>query len=134
MTRITAIEGIGARYAEKLTNAGVTTVETLLAVAGREAGRARLAAQIGVTPQQVLEWVNRADLMRIKGIGSEFADLLESAGVDSVVELAQRNAANLLEALLEVNAARQLTQRTPAIRQVRRWIQDAKELPRAVWH
>jgi predicted flap endonuclease-1-like 5' DNA nuclease len=134
VTRIIEIEGIGARNAQKLINAGVSSVETLLAVAGPVSGRRQLARMIGVEEDRLLEWVNRADLMRIKGVGSEFADLLEAAGVDSPLELARRNAENLLQALLEVNANRQLTRRTPALNQVQRWINDAKTLPRAVFH
>jgi predicted flap endonuclease-1-like 5' DNA nuclease len=132
--KIIEIEGVGERYAGKLANAGVKTVERLLVVAGPVAGRQQLAQSVGVDDARVLEWVNRADLMRVRGVGSEFSDLLEAAGVDSPVELARRNAENLHERMLEVNAARKLTRRTPALSQVQRWIDHAKTLQRAVFH
>jgi predicted flap endonuclease-1-like 5' DNA nuclease len=134
VTKIIDIEGIGERYADKLSNASVRTVERLLVVAGPAAGRQQLAQSVGVDEARVLEWVNRADLMRVRGVGSEFADLLEAAGVDSPLELARRNAENLHEKMLEVNAARKLTRRTPALSQVQRWIDHARTLPRAVFH
>jgi predicted flap endonuclease-1-like 5' DNA nuclease len=134
VTKIIDIEGIGEVYADKLSNAGVRTVERLLVVAGPTAGRQQLAQSVGVDEARVLEWVNRADLMRVRGVGSEFSDLLEAAGVDSPVELARRNAENLHAALLEINAARRLTRRTPAVSQVQRWIDHAKTLQRAVFH
>lgn len=134
MARIIDIEGIGPTWAEKLKNAGVNTTESLLGTAGAPAGRERLAAVIGVAPERVLEWVNRADLMRVEGIGSEYADLLEEAGVDSCPELARRNAANLHEALVEKNAQREIVRQLPSLAMVERWVADAKSLPRVVTH
>jgi len=134
MTKIIEIEGIGETYAAALEKAGVATVEALLETAGSATGRQQLAEKTGVTPQRVLEWVNRADLMRINGIGSEYSDLLEAAGVDTVKELATRRADNLYAKLEEVNAAKKLVRRTPTQAEVEKWIAEAKTLPQKVTH
>lgn len=126
------IEGIGAVYAEKFQSAGVQTTDDLLQKGGSAKGRADLAAATGLTEKQVLEFVNRADLYRINGIGSEYADLLEAAGVDTVAELAQRNADNLAEALKKVNDEKQKVRNVPGAGEVAKWIEQAKSLPRAV--
>jgi predicted flap endonuclease-1-like 5' DNA nuclease len=126
------IEGIGATYAEKFKGADVQTTDDLLKKGGTSKGRAELATATGLTEKQILEWVNRADLYRIKGIGSEFADLLEAAGVDTVAELAQRSAENLAEKLKAVNAEKQKVRNLPSAEQVGEWIEQAKSLPRAV--
>ncbi len=134
MTRIIEIEGIGEKHAAALEAAGVSTVEALLEKAGAPSGRAALAESAGVTPQRILEWVNRADLMRIKGIGSEYADLLEAAGVDTVKELAQRRADNLQEKMAELNTAKNLVNRAPSVSEVEKWVGEAKTLPGMVSH
>ena len=134
MTKIIDIEGIGETYAKALQDAGVATTEALLDAAGSAAGRATLAEKTGVTPQRVLEWVNRADLIRINGVGSEYSDLLEAAGVDTVKELAQRRADNLHTKLAEVNTAKNLTNRAPSAAEVEKWIAEAKTLPAKVTH
>jgi len=126
------IEGIGATYAEKLKGADVQTTDDLLKKGGTSKGRAELASATGLTEKQILEWVNRADLYRIKGIGSEFADLLEASGVDTVAELAQRSAENLAEKLKAVNVEKQKVRSVPSAEQVGEWIEQAKSLPRAV--
>ncbi len=126
------IEGIGATYAEKFKGADVQTTDDLLKKGGTSKGRAELASATGLTEKQILEWVNRADLYRIKGIGSEFADLLEASGVDTVAELAQRSAENLAEKLKAVNAEKQKVRSVPSAEQVGKWIEQAKSLPRAV--
>lgn len=120
MARIIDIEGMDPVYAEKLTNAGVRTTEGLLRTAGAAKGRAELAARIGVDEGRVLEWVNRADLMRVRGVGSEYSDLLEATGVDSALELARRN------------AAKKLVRQLPSEAMVTRWIDHAKTLEHAV--
>ena len=132
MTRLTQIEGIGATYAEKLEQAGFSTIEALLERGASSAGRKELVAETGISATLILKWVNRADLARIKGIGEEYADLLEAAGVDTVPELAQRNAENLYAKLGEVNAEKHLVRRLPAASQVADWVAQAKELPRKV--
>ncbi len=132
MAKIIDIEGIGPVYAEKLAGVGITTVEALLKAGASPKGREALEEQTGIGHKQILEWVNLADLFRIKGVGEEYSDLLEEAGVDTVPELAQRNAENLYAKLREVNAAMELVRRLPAQSQVADWIQQAKALPRVV--
>jgi predicted flap endonuclease-1-like 5' DNA nuclease len=132
MTNIKDIEGIGAAYASLLMSAGVKTVEALLIRGATPQGREELSAATGINKKLILEWVNHADLYRIKGVGSEFSDLLEEAGVDTVVELAQRNADNLYQKLNEVNTVKAIVRRLPSANQVRDWIDQAKRLPRVV--
>jgi predicted flap endonuclease-1-like 5' DNA nuclease len=134
MANVIDIEGIGAVNAGKLKEAGVTTTEDLLSTAATARGRQDLAEKTGISSRNLLEWVNRADLFRIKGVGEEFSDLLESAGVDTVPELAQRNAENLLARLTEVNTQKNLTRRLPTLQQVGDWISQAKTMPRVVEH
>jgi predicted flap endonuclease-1-like 5' DNA nuclease len=132
VTRLIDIEGVGPAYAAKLQKAGVRSTESLLARGGTPAGRKEIAAKSGVSDALILEWVNHVDLFRIKGVGSEYADLLEAAGVDTVVELAQRNPDQLHPKLLATNQAKKLVRRPPGSGQVRGWIQQAKKLPRKV--
>lgn len=134
MANIEEIEGIGPALGAKLVAADVKTVEALLKAGGSAAGRKELAAKSGIDAGKLLEWVNRADLMRIKGVGSEFSDLLEASGVDTVKELATRNAANLFAKMTEVNTAKKLVRRTPTENEVERWVAEAKTLPPAVSH
>lgn len=126
------IEGIGETYAEKFKNAGVQTTDDLLAKGRTPKGREELAAATGLTENQILEWVNRADLQRVKGIDSEYADLLETAGVDTVAELAQRNAELLADMLSAVNEVKQKVRNTPGTELIEEWIWKAKALPKAV--
>ena len=132
MAKITAIEGIGDVYGAKLMDVGIKKTEDLLASAADPKSRKALAAAIGVEPAKVLHWANRADLFRIKGIGEEYSDLLEAAGVDTVPELAQRNAENLYKKMLEVNEEKKLVRRPPTLKQVQDWVAQAKELPRVL--
>ena len=132
MTSLIDIEGIGPKYAKKLKAIGVSTTEKLLEMGATPAGRKELASKSGITDTLILEWVNLADLFRIKGVGEEYSDLLEEAGVDTVPELAQRNAENLYAKLQEVNAAKELVRRLPAQSQVANWIEQAKSLDRVV--
>jgi predicted flap endonuclease-1-like 5' DNA nuclease len=128
------VEGIGAANAQRLEKIGVTSIEQLLRDGASPAGRRRLATESGIDERKLLEWVNHADLMRIKGVGSEYSDLLEAAGVDSVPELANRNAENLLAKMAEVNAAKKLVRRDPSLSEVQRWVAEAKTLDRIVTH
>ncbi len=132
MAKLEAIEGIGDVYAGKLRAAGVRGTNDLLKKGSTRQGRQALAELAGVSEKLVLEWVNHADLFRIKGIGPEYADLLEEAGVDTVPELAQRNPDNLYAKLAEVNEAKKLVRRLPTKEMVKAWVAQAKELPRVV--
>jgi predicted flap endonuclease-1-like 5' DNA nuclease len=132
MTALLTIEGIGEVYAQKLKGAGIATVEALLEKGTTPQGREDLAEASGISGKLILEWVNHADLFRIKGVAEEYSDLLEEAGVDTVPELAQRNAANLYAKLVEVNAAKKLVRRLPVQSQVTDWIEQAKALPRII--
>ena len=133
--KIEDVEGIGATFAAKLSEAGVTTTDALLERAGSGAGRDKLSEATGISEKLLLEWVNHADLMRINGVGSEYADLLEAAGVDSCAELAQRNAANLATTFREVDAARpNMVRRVPSEETVAGWIAAAKKLDKIVEH
>jgi predicted flap endonuclease-1-like 5' DNA nuclease len=129
---IIKIEGIGPKYAEKLTKAGIKTTRSLLEKAATKKGRTEVAKLSGIGETLILEWVNLADLFRISGIGEEFSDLLEETGVDTVVELAKRKPENLYKALCDVNEAKKLSRRTPSLKQVEGWVEQAKKLPRIV--
>jgi predicted flap endonuclease-1-like 5' DNA nuclease len=126
------VEGIGPVYAGQLEAAGVKTTDDLLSRGATPKGRDDLADASGLGHVLVLKWVNRVDLYRIDGIGSEYSDLLEIAGVDSVPELAQRNPENLTATLEEANLARNLVRRLPNVEMVANWIEQAKKLPRVV--
>lgn len=126
------VEGIGPVYAEQLGAVGVKTTDDLLERGAKPKGREDLEAATGIGHTLILKWVNRVDLYRVNGIGSEYSDLLEVAGVDTVPELAQRNAANLTETLAEANASRNLVRRLPTLETVTDWIEQAKKLPRVV--
>jgi predicted flap endonuclease-1-like 5' DNA nuclease len=132
MAQIEDIEGIGPQYAEKLKAAGITTVEKLLESGATAKGRDELATKTGINSKSILRWVNHADLFRIKGVAGQFSELLEAAGVDSVPELAQRNAENLQQALAQTNDEKHLAKTTPSLIQVTNWIEEAKTLPKVV--
>jgi predicted flap endonuclease-1-like 5' DNA nuclease len=132
MSSLLSVEGIGEKFAAKLKEAGVTSTDILLQKGSTPKGRKELAEQTGISEKLILEWVNHVDLFRIKGVGEEYADLLEEAGVDTVVELAQRNAENLYNNLVEVNAAKKLVRKMPVKHQVEDWIEQAKSLPRVI--
>ncbi len=133
-TPIADIEGIGPAFEAKLKDAGVASVEKLLEVGGTSKGRDGLAETTGISGKLLLTWVNHADLFRITGVAGQFAELLEASGVDTVPELAQRNAANLAAKMTEVNAAKNLTKGAVTEGQVQKWIDEAKTLTRAVSH
>jgi predicted flap endonuclease-1-like 5' DNA nuclease len=132
MANLIDIEGIGAVYADKLGAQGVTTTGDLLTAGATPKGRKDLEAATGISGALLLKWVNKADLFRVKGIGTQYSDLLEAAGVDTVVELGQRRADNLAAKMVEVNAQKSLVRQLPTEKQVADWIAGAKELPRAV--
>jgi predicted flap endonuclease-1-like 5' DNA nuclease len=132
MAKLEIIEGIGPVYAEKLRAAGIGSVSALLRAGATPEGRRDLEEKTGIGHEYILDWVNRADLMRIRGVGEEYSDLLEWAGVDTVPELAQRNSDNLIKKILEVNEEKRLVRRPPTRDMVARWIEQAKTLERAV--
>jgi predicted flap endonuclease-1-like 5' DNA nuclease len=132
MTKIIEVEGIGEVYAKKLAAAGVATTEVLLEKGATPKGRKLLAEAAGINEPLVLKWVNMVDLFRIKGIAGQYADLLEAAGVDTVVELAKRVPANLVEKMTEVNTAKNLVRKLPTLSQAEAWVEEAKKLPRVV--
>jgi predicted flap endonuclease-1-like 5' DNA nuclease len=134
MGSIDTIEGIGVKNATRLRKNRIRTTEALLKRGATRSGRREISAATGLTTTQILEWVNRADLMRVKGIGEEYSDLLEAAGVDTVKELRNRNPENLLARMLEVNRKKRLVRRVPTVPMVERWIAQAKELPPIVKH
>lgn len=130
MTALIDIEGIGEVYAQKLKDAGILTTEALLEQGATRQGRKDIAEKTDISDKLILRWVNHADLFRIKGVGEEYADLLEAAGVDTVPELAQRNPENLHQKLSETNQDKKLVRQLPAQSQVADWIEQAKQLPR----
>jgi predicted flap endonuclease-1-like 5' DNA nuclease len=132
MTSLIKIEGIGAVYAEKLRAQGIRSLEALLQNGLTPKSRQDLSTRSGVSEKLILEWVNLADLFRVKGIGEEYSDLLEEAGVDTVPELAQRNSANLYEALIAINQQKKLVRKLPTQAQVADWVSQAKSLPRLI--
>ncbi len=133
--RIEEVEGIGPAHGQTLVEAGVATTEALLERGATPAGRSALSEATGISGTLILEWVNHVDLMRIDGVGSEYSDLLEAAGVDSPPELAQRNAASLAITFQEVVAARPgIVRRIPTEAEVAGWIAQARTLPKVVTH
>ena len=130
--KIIDVQGIGPAYAEKLEKADIRTTGTLLKKGATPDGRKEIEAMTGIGNSLILEWVNLADLYRIKGIGSQYSDLLEEAGVDTVVELSKRVAENLRAKMLEINQAKNLVNKMPGVEQVENWIKQAKQLPRVV--
>ncbi len=132
--KIADIEGIGAKYAKELEKVGIKTTEALLKKCGTAKGRKTVSEPCKLTEKQLLEFANRADLMRVKGIGSEYSDLLEAGGVDTVKELKTRRADNLTAKLAEVNEKKKLVRRVPTETEVARWIAHAKTLKARISH
>jgi predicted flap endonuclease-1-like 5' DNA nuclease len=128
------IEGIGPEYGQKLRDVDIQTTDDLLRRCGEKKGREGVSTESGISEKHLLEWVNLADLMRINGVGEELADLLEEAGVDTVKELATRNAENLAEKMAEVNEKKNLTNRVPSAETVQKWIDEAGTLEPMVSH
>jgi len=126
---ITDIEGIGPAFADRLKGLRIRTTTRLLEAAKSPRGRKTLAEQTGIEPSRILKWANMADMMRIKGIGEEYSELLEAAGVDTVRELKHRNPKNLAQAMAAANAQRRLVRLLPSEKAVTKWIAEAKSLP-----
>ena len=132
MASLQYVEGIGPAYAEKLSEAGIRSTKKLLEQGSTPKGRKELETSTEISGKLILEWVNHCDLYRINGVGEEYADLLEEAGVDTVPELAQRNSDNLLAKMTEVNKEKKLVRRLPTASQVSDWVAQAKDLPRVI--
>ena len=133
-SKLLRVEGIGEEYAQKLSDAGVKTTNALLKQGATPKGRQEIAENSGISETLILVWVNHVDLFRIKGVFEEYADLLEEAGVDTVMELAQRNPENLYKKLVEVNEQKKLVRQLPGKSQVENWVAQAKQLDRAVFY
>ena len=132
MAKITEIEGVGEVNAAKLKKAGISSVEKLLKIGAEPAGRKEIASKSGFDEKLILKWVNFADLFRIKGVASEYSELLEAAGVDTVIELSKRVPENLQKKMEEVNQQKKLVRRIPTLKELGKWVRQAKELPRGV--
>ena len=130
--KIEEIEGIGVALGKKFRDVGITTTDALFKACVTKKQRKELAEKAGVEEAKVLKFANHVDLFRVKGIGSEYADLLEAAGVDTVKELATRNAENLVKKMTEVNEAKKLVRRVPPLKSVEGWVEQAKALPRGL--
>ena len=134
MGNVIDVEGIGEVHAGKLIAVGVATTAALLKQGASRDGRKKLAASADISDTLILKWVNHVDLFRIKGVATQYAELLEAAGVDSVPELAQRDPKNLYSKLGEVNAVKKLVRKLPTATLVADWVSQAKSLPRVVTH
>jgi len=130
--KIINIEGIGQTYAQKLISIGIKNSDDLLKKGKTPQGRKEISKQSEISEGLILRWVNLSDLIRIKGVGEEYSDLLEESGVDTVVELSNRNAENLQEKMLEINSKKKLVRRPPRLKDVEDWVSQAKKLPRKV--
>jgi predicted flap endonuclease-1-like 5' DNA nuclease len=128
MSSIDSIEGIGPAFAEKLQSINIQTVADLLRDGATAATRKDISEKTGFSTETILKWVNMADLMRINGVGGQYAELLERSGVDTVKELRNRNAENLVTKMEEINIELNLVNKTPALSQVEDWIAEAKTL------
>jgi predicted flap endonuclease-1-like 5' DNA nuclease len=130
MAKLTVVEGIGESYEAKLQEVGINSIEAYLEACSTKKGRNDLAEKAGISEKLILKWANHADLMRIKGIGGEYSELLEASGVDTVPELAQRKPENLYQKMLTVNEEKKLVRKPPALSQVEKWVAEAGTLPR----
>lgn len=132
--RIEEIEGIGPHYAKLLGREKIVTARALLQRCGKASGRRVVSAATGISETLLLKWTNRADLMRISGIGKQFSELLEASGVDTVKELRKRKAANLAAKMSEVNSQKKLARVAPSEKSVAKWIEAAARLQPMVSH
>lgn len=132
MSKLSTIEGIGDVYEAKLKEVGINSMEALLEACASKKGRIDIAEKSGISEKLILKWANHADLARIKGIGGEYAELLEAAGVDTVPELSNRKPENLFKKMQEVNDQKALVRKLPTQAQVENWVAQAKALPRVL--
>lgn len=122
------IEGIGKTFTKKLKDNGISTTDQLLDKAKTPKGRQKLAEETKIDEKRILKWANMADLMRVRGVGEEYSELLEAAGVDTVKELRNRKPENLAEKMAEVNEKKKLVRLVPGVKSVTKWVAHAKEL------
>ncbi len=134
MVKLTQIEGIGAVFSQLLQSIGIENQYQLLQICGERGGRNHVAKETGISNKLILKWTNQADLARINGIGEEYAELLERSGVDTVPELAQRNAESLLAMLQDTNDRLSLVRQLPGLTQIQSWIVQAQNLPKMVYY
>ena len=132
--KIDEIEGIGPSYREKLNTANIKTTDDLLSQCCDAKGRKEISGATGLNEGQLLKWANMADLMRISGVGKQYAELLEGAGVDTVKELRQRNATNLAEKMSEINAVKKLAKTSPSTSVVNGWVEQAQGMEPKISH
>ena len=132
MSDVIEVEGIGEVYAQKLKKAGIATTDALLEAGATPAGRQKIAQKSGISGKRILRWINHVDLFRINGIQKQYAELLEAAGVDTIPELAQRDASHLHPKLAEINRQKNLVGKLPGADQVADWVKQAKKLPRKI--
>ncbi len=132
--KISDIEGIGPKNAAKLQKAGVRSVAGLLKMCCDKKGRKKVAEESGIDASKLLKWANMADLYRIKGIGSEYSELMEASGVDTVKELRNRNPENLHAKMVEVNTKKKLVRQLPSSNQVTDFVAQAKKLDPVITH
>jgi predicted flap endonuclease-1-like 5' DNA nuclease len=130
--KLVKVQGIGPVFAGKLEAAGVTSTDDLLLKGCTPHGRKEIATQSGISGDLILKWVNHVDLFRIQGVGPQYAELLEAAGVDTVVELGKRVPEHLLKKMAETNSEHRKVQQLPSLAQVTSWVEQAKQLPRAI--
>ena len=132
--KIEEIQGIGPSFAKKLAESKIMSTDNLLDRCGSNKGRKSVASETGINDAQLLKWANMADLMRVSGIGGQFAELLEASGVDTIKELATRNAENLAAKMREVNEQKNLANASPAASVVQRWIDQAGKTDARISH
>lgn len=132
MPKLSYIEGIGPTYQEKLNGIGIKTTGGLFKLTATKKGRKEVAEKADISEKLILEWTNHCDLFRIKGVGSEYADLLEEAGVDTVAELAGRRPDNLTKKIIELNQEKKIVRKLPTEKQITDWVEQAKKLPRGI--
>lgn len=128
MARIDQVAGIGHKEATKLRKVGVRTSKSLTECASTRRGRTELAKKTGLTPKDLQLWVHHADLLRIRGVGAEYALLLVEAGVDTLRDLRRRNPTALLAKIIGLNGSQKVVERLPTEAMVEGWIETAGEL------
>lgn len=132
MTKLNFIEGIGSVAASRLQSAGIDSLEQLLDVGRTPESRRELASETGISSKRILRWIKRAELARIKGVGEEYVDLLDAAGIGDICALAMGDASQVHKQLVRVNSMKKLVRRVPAVSRVSSWVEQAKQLDPAV--